>query len=209
MGMDFERRTQEIIEEAEKALAALAAEAASERDYPQASRLLGLAQRIASALGPAPAPRLEPLSMHTSGGARPHNGALQGEEPSMAVAIGKKVPARTYPRFKRDDDTLVKIGWSKSDRATYEHRSPRSILDRLVRRIQDVGAAGDRFTTEQILPLLDDENNELPSYQAYLCLAWLVIVGLLERHGRQGYTVSAEGDFQQAVQDQWGRLNTR
>jgi hypothetical protein len=53
-----------------------------------------------------------------------------------------------YPRFKREGETLVKIGWSKSDWATYEHRSPRDVLDRLVAAIKRVAVRDERFTTE-------------------------------------------------------------
>jgi hypothetical protein len=204
MCMDFERKAQEIIEAAEKALAALAAEAASGRDYPKAGMLLGLAQLVAGAIRTQSVPKqdvAEPLATKASRPSAPTNAFASATRAKSAVA--------SYPRFKREDETLVKVGWSKSDRSTYEHRSPRAILDRLVTRILEVGASGERFTTEQILPLLDDENGELPSYQAYLCLAWLVFAGLLERHGRQGYTVSVGGDFKDAVEGQWTQLPAR
>ena len=32
---------------------------------------------------------------------------------------------------------------------------------------------------------------EIPTYQAYLCLAWLRGAALIEQHGRQGYSVPA------------------
>jgi hypothetical protein len=204
MGMDFDRRSQEIIEGAEKALAALAAEAASERDYPRASMLLGLAQRVAGTLRPGAGPKQD-VQPSSATGARP--AAVSGSP--MAKKPSATAKTTEYPRFKREDDTLIKVGWSKSDRSTYEHRSPRAILDRLVTRIVEVGSSGERFTTEEILPLLDERNAELPSYQAYLCLAWLVIAGLLERHGRQGYTVSVAGDLQHAVEAQWEQLPHR
>ncbi len=55
--MDLERRTAEIIEGAEKALAELAAQAAAARDYSRATALLAIAQRIAEAGKPAEAVR--------------------------------------------------------------------------------------------------------------------------------------------------------
>jgi hypothetical protein len=208
MFMDYDRRVQEIVEEAEKALAALAAEAASDRDYQRASMLIGIAQRVAGALRQGTAskqdsPTIEALSSVDSSAPTP-----PGRRGATLERSGKNSPA-VYPRFKREGDTLIKVGWSKSDRATYEHKSPRSILDCLVARIAEIGSTGERFTTEQILPLLDDDNAELPSYQAYLCLAWLVVAGLLERHGRQGYTISANGDFHHAVEAQWEQLPSR
>jgi hypothetical protein len=50
---------------------------------------------------------------------------------------------------------------------------------------------------------------ELPSYQAYLCLAWLVVAGVLEKHGRQGYTVNAAGDLDAVVESAWQQLPRR
>ena len=202
--MDFDRRAQDVIEGAEKALAALAAEAASERDYPRASMLLGLAQRVAGTVRPGGGLKQDVQPPSTAG-------AMQAAVSGSPMVKKSTMSSKTteYPRFKRENDTLIKVGWSKSDRSTYEHRSPRAILDRLVMRIVEVGSSGERFTTEEILPLLDERNSELPSYQAYLCLAWLVIAGLLERHGRQGYTVAVAGDFQHAVETQWEQLPSR
>ena len=39
-----------------------------------------------------------------------------------------------YPRFQRDGDRLVKVGWSKKDGAEYEHRAPRETV---LRRSRD------------------------------------------------------------------------
>jgi hypothetical protein len=202
--MDFDRRAQEIVEGAEKALAVLAAEAASERDYPRASMLLGLAQRVAGTLRPGSSSKQDVAPPSSAGATQ---AAISASPTLKKLTTSSKTTE--YPRFKREDDTLIKVGWSKSDRSTYEHRSPRAILDRLVTRIVEVGSSGERFTTEEILPLIDDRNAELPSYQAYLCLAWLVVAGLLERHGRQGYTVAVAGDFQHAVETHWEQLPSR
>jgi hypothetical protein len=170
--------------------------------------LLGIAQRVANAAPQEPNSNMDSRIPRESNAVSFLSSAQRnGEKP--AATIGKKSPGAQYPRFKREDDTLVKIGWSKSDRATYEHRSPRMILERLMSRIVEVGAGGERFTTEQILPLMDESNNELPSYRAYLCLAWLCFAGVLVRHGRQGYTVAVEGEFGQAVQAEWDKLPDR
>lgn len=214
--MDFDRRVTEIIEGAEKALAGLASEAASARDYARAASLLAVAQRVADAANPAgairfataPAPASQPDIQRS-----PANAYLRvaesGDFDDVVRQLEKKKGASTYPRFKREDDTLVKIGWSKSDKATYEHRSPRSVLDNLVHRIQEISGNGLRFTTDQLLPMVDETGTELPSYQCYLCLAWLVAEGLVDRHGRQGYTLDVPGDLGQAVDAKWQSLARR
>ena len=214
--MNFDGRVGEIIEAAQKALAELANEAGAAKDYARAGSLYALAQRIADAAQPVDVVR--PAAFQ----ADPSPPAYQGwqETPKQHLRepvnsnedvqrSAKRTGSAQYPRFKREDDTLVKIGWSKSDKATYEHRSPRSILQNLARRIQEVGGNGLRFTTEQLLPLLDENGAELPSYQCYLCLAWLVADGLVDRHGRQGYTLHGHGDLNEAIDIAWQSLPKR
>ncbi len=147
------------------------------------------------------------------------NASNRGDATPAATlpATSKRAAARSrrgipetgrYPVFQVDDDgqTLVKVGYSKSDRREYEHRSPREVLDRLTTLVTKLGAGGRRFTTEQILPPGEDQLADLPSYQVYLCLALLVRTGLLVRHGRQGYTVPEGADLKQAVDQAWSNL---
>ena len=192
-----------MIAQAEKGLARLAAEAADSRDYAGAGALLALAQRIAesarelgfSGVTPAPA-HSTPAPMAPPLKARPSAGAIKKSDTG-------------YPRFKREGDTLVKIGYSKSERSVYEHRAPRDVLTRLLQKMRRHGGNGDRFTMEQLMPLHDAQGRELPSYQAYLCLAWLVSAGLLAKHGRQGYTLAPGTDLDGAVDTSWQSLPTR
>lgn len=213
--MSADHRVSQIIEKAEKSLAALAAEAASARNYASAAKLLAIAQRVADAaqaeggvsgashqLLPQPT---TPPSQH----GLPVRGQLNTEPSKESPLSAKKTTSTPYPRFEREDDALVKIGWSKSDKTTYEHRSPRAILQNLVRHVDEIGGNGLRFTTEQLLPLTDERGEELPSYQCYLCLAWLVAEGLVNRHGRQGYTLSVHGNLRAAVEVKWQSLPRR
>lgn len=208
--MELEQRAMEIIERAEKEIAALASEAAAERDYARASMLLALAQRTRDAARPIAA---------ASNPAKGNGAVAPAEQSTLAASTSRPsalppTPARSsnrvgYPHFKREGDNLVKVGWSKSDRATYEHRSPRSVVERLVERVKQAGATGHRFTTEELMPLQDQSGAELPSYQAYLCLAWLVAAGLLERHGRQGYTIPKAEDLDRDLDAAWSALPAR
>ena len=80
---------------------------------------------------------------------------------------------------------------------------------------QDIGgyldlsaAEGSLLTTDDFMPLVDpDDASEIPSYQAYLCLAWLRKVGLVTKQGRQGYTVQRPRDLQRLVDESWQRLH--
>jgi len=126
---------------------------------------------------------------------------------------GKK-RARTrreeYPKFLRDGENLVKIGWSKKDREPYEHKAPKRVLDLLLISLLEAGRNGNRFTMEDILPLNDaEEGGEIPSYQAYLCLAWLRSEKEVEQHGRQGYSLPDPKALGASVAKSWDNLNRR
>jgi hypothetical protein len=112
-----------------------------------------------------------------------------------------------YPRFFRSADDLVKIGWSKRERAEYQHKAPQSVLALLIRKLAVAGAGGRMFTANDLFPLTTDHGIEIPIYQAYLCLAWLRNEGLIQPHGRQGYTVNDEEKLGPAVDDHWQRLD--
>lgn len=213
--MDFDRRLKEIVEGAEKAVAALAAEAASQRDYARAGMLLAVAQRIEQSGRLPAAARVQHFNPAVGNG---HHAPPPAPLPQATAAVpsddagerrASPVPRRTkpsdYPRFRREGETLVKIGWSKSDGSTYEHRSPLAVLHRLVARVGEVGRGGRRFTSDELLPLPDGRGGEWPSYQVYLCLAWLVSAGLLVRHGRQGYTLNTP-TLAAAVEERWREL---
>jgi hypothetical protein len=116
-----------------------------------------------------------------------------------------------YPRFVRESDALVKIGWSKRENSEYEHKAPHSVLLVLSRALQRLAAHRKRVTMDDLLPLQDSANgSEVPSYQAYLCLAWLRTLRLIKQHGRQGYSLSHGGaDLPSLVQKHWDTLPKR
>jgi len=123
-------------------------------------------------------------------------------------AAKKNRPA--YPKFMRDGDHLVKIGWSKKEKAQYEHKSPKSVLGQLLESLLAAGREGHRFTTEDVLPLYEAaDGSEIPSYQAYLCLAWLRSESLIEQHGRQGYSLVKPDRLAASAEECWERLARR
>ena len=93
-----------------------------------------------------------------------------------------------YPKFVREGDSLVKIGWSKSQGAEYEHKSPKRLLTVLSAAL--TAAKGKRITMDKVLPLNDAvDGSTFSDYQSYVCLAWLKSAGVVTQHGRQGYSV--------------------
>ena len=228
--MDVRGRVAAILTEAERKVGDLVADAARERDYEAVRWLSEVAQRVAAAAGPGDpaAASVEDGDGQIAGSAAPPPmpeveapapeiirspaGAVRAVAASHGAATAE---AGRFPRFHREGDHLVKVGYSKSDRRTYEHRCPRDTLGRVAAVVGDLGRGGRRFTTEQMFP--SDAASDpaplagVPSYQVYLCLAFLIRRGLVRRHGRAGYTVEGGGaaDLRAGVEAAWASLPVR
>jgi hypothetical protein len=133
--------------------------------------------------------------------------APRSTKPKVSKSSESKVreaSSKRYPRFVREGDHLIKIGWSKKERSEYEHRAHRSVLDEVVRAIDKLAGNGGRFSVEQLLPVLESAATEaVPNYQTYLCIAWLREHNLLEQHGRQGYSAQAGASLQSVIVEAW------
>jgi len=197
-----------VLQSCESELRKLLAQAAAQGDYDAALRLTQWA-RLLSAITASPHDLTTPTPSAGSAtgpqaSSKPSASSHQKRIKRRATRHGKHAD---YPRFLRLKDDLVKIGWSRRDRREYHHRSPYQYLSLLVNRLVDIGTAGRLFTSEELFPLHDaDDGADVPSYQAYLCLAWLRQVGLVEPRGRQGYTVPETEGLPQKVQQLWAAL---
>jgi hypothetical protein len=119
-------------------------------------------------------------------------------------------PLRTFPRFEREGDKLIKIAWSKKDRAEYEHKAPRSVVDLLIEVIRSRKGEGAKFEAPDVLPLTDRKSRkEVPSYQSYLALAWLRHEGVVAKHGRDGYSLKPTAATPERLTELWEALPSR
>lgn len=117
---------------------------------------------------------------------------------------------RTFPRFEREADKIVKIAWSKKDRAEYEHKAGRQVVDLLVDAIKSAKGEGARFDAPDILPLKDPKTRrEVPSYQSYLALAWLRHEGVIVKYGRDGYALKPSAATSEHLSELWEALPSR
>jgi hypothetical protein len=121
----------------------------------------------------------------------------------------RRASSRLYPRFERDDDKLVKVAWSKRHRAEYEHRAPRGVADTLLEAIRRRKGEGVKFDAIDVLPLEDARGKEVPSYQAYLALAWLRQEGVVAKHGRSQYSLKPASATSQRMIELWDALPQR
>ncbi len=138
--------------------------------------------------------------------AKRRNADAASTSPIRRSRSSSKRLARKYPRFERDDDKLVKVGWSKKNRATYEHRAPiRSVYD-FVRQLSNVVDTGSLFRIENLMPVIEaDTGDEIPAYQVYLALAWLRDIHVVKKKGRDGYVLDSPSPLE-AVESNWNQM---
>jgi hypothetical protein len=125
---------------------------------------------------------------------------------SKAVEHLSRKPSEPYPRFYKDGDRLVRVAWSKREKAEYEHKAPYRVLSALGAAVVEAGVDGRVFPMEELLPIRTEDGSEVPSYQAYVALALLKQVGLIDQHGRQGYSIPRPKDLLTAVEAVWRNL---
>lgn len=119
-------------------------------------------------------------------------------------------PNAGYPKFRRDGDKLVKIGWSKSQRSEYEHRAPKVVAHVLFGSMSHLDKRQFPVPVEKLLPLTDPlDNTEIPPHQVYLALGWLKSEGIVRQHGRDGYSLAVNGDASKIVEQRWAALPNR
>jgi hypothetical protein len=189
--MQTELKAAKIIREAEAKLRSLLTEAAAEGEYNIIVKVAGWARwlgELVSDMTPAEG-SAQTIPAVTSDS----QASLQGKAPNPPR---RQKRSKAYPKFFRNGENLVKIGWSKAQRTEYEHKAPLSVLSDLAAAISAASAKRPRLTMESILPLkCSRDGTEVPSYQTYLCLAWLRKQGLVLQHGRQGYSVRPKADL--------------
>jgi hypothetical protein len=183
-----------ILQQAETALRSAASEAATAGDYEGTVTLALWGQKLADLAAPAiaaPTTTGQTAQMPPEG-IRAAIPVVERAGPPEASArrAGTRRRADEYPRFLRRMDQLIKVGWSKRKKAEYQHKAPRQVLDAVVGLLGAASAQRERVAIPDLLPLrAADDGAELPPYQVYVCLAWLRTIGLIEQHGREGYTV--------------------
>ncbi len=85
------------------------------------------------------------------------------------------------------------------------------MLDRLSTILAGLSGGGKKFVTDDFLPPAEPRLADVPSYQLYMCLAFLIRRGLVRRHGRSGYTVECQpaADLPAAAKAAWDALPIR
>jgi len=199
-----------LLENCEGGLRKLVAEAAGEGDYHSVQQIADLAKAIAALAAEgrsAPKPIAMPsANMDSKNGTISHSASVATTKVGMRKA---RPSVDEYPKFFRRGDELVKVGWSKKDRKEYNHRAPRGAVDAAAAAVRQIGAKGKMFNGDMLLPLKDPTTGSaVPDYQAYVALAWLKHLGVVEQHGRRsGYSLIPEKQIDSAITVAWPELS--
>lgn len=170
-----------VLADAEKSLRDIMQRELKAQRYSELAELAGMADGLAQlAKGRLKEP-VRPRSV------QPSMAKDQSVRPQKQPAKNKSTAKRAYPRFERDGDKLVKVGWSKKAREEYEHRAPRNAVLAVSQHLSEKTSFGGVFVVDNLIPVYDSAGQELPSYQVYLSLAWLRQAGAIEKRGRDGY----------------------
>ena len=194
--MNTVQAARKILRDAELALRELIERALAEQRYSEIKDIANLAEGVSNLLI-SPASHLNDQIALVKAIALPKKGR----------AIRRS--STGYPKFERDDNRLIKIGWSKKNKKVYEHRVPKDAIITFAHHLADSVKLGKVFNIDDILPVKDASDEELPSYQVYVMLAWLRDTGAVDKMGRDGYVVR---DFSLAngrIEDLWNALVTQ
>ncbi len=113
----------------------------------------------------------------------------------------------SYPRFYRQGDQLIRVAWSKREKKEYLHKAWYTTMKALVAAMSENGADGRVFSTGEILPVHDStDGSKVPDYQAYVVISLLKQTGLIDLHGRQGYSIRRVAQFKEDVEAVWKKL---
>jgi hypothetical protein len=180
MSTGIREKAEQILRDAEASIRGLISDAAGDQRYDDIEWLLQLGRRLAALAAPHAARSVE------SAPAPRNINQAKGEKTKVARS-GQKA-ARKYPIYSTTEERLIKIGWSKKNRAEYEHRAPKASIQIISEAIKAKrNKAGDAFEAESLMPLLTEDGQEVPAYQVYMAIGWLRDLGALKKDGRNKY----------------------
>lgn len=205
--MSAQASAMEILQEAEAKLASEIRRALDGHDYSAVAELAALSDQL-KAMVDALSEGLTADGSLATPTPRSREGRRQVHVSERSKGATKSKPskrkAQRYPRFAVDGDRIVKIGWSKKDSAEYLHKAERSAVDHLASSLRDLATA--RFTMDDLLPIKNGDGREIPSYQAYLVLAWFREWGAVRKEARGEYRLEVKELTPGAIDNRWKAL---
>jgi len=206
------RQAESALRSCESRMQDLVAEAAASGHYDEIERLTGFARSLDEMGRRARSARLAERSAEQAFEGRagaptdPSWPSLPPERPTPTSRARRAATRAAYPRFARDGDDLVKVGWSKSRDDEYAQRAGRSQVEAVASWLANRGSTSAPIGIDDILAVRETDGSEIPSYQVYVALAWLRQLGLVERIGRKGYAVTDAHTLGDQLAKHWGAL---
>ena len=176
-----------VLEDAEQSLRKLISRAALKRQYDELTWIVELAKQV-----------LDIRDRNAVVDERSNVDANVTPTRSLTAPGVSRAPLRRagplkrtsdYPRFSAQNDRLVKTGWSKKKKGEYEHRAPKTAIERVFDGIRQFGTQK-LFDVDAVTPLVVHGDDAIPSYQIYMAIGWFRDVGYLEKCGRNEYRVT-------------------
>jgi len=169
---------------AEAAIRDLASRAASAGAYSAVDRLVDIGRTLARLAAAAAAP------------------SSTSSSPASSTTTTTVDPA-SYPRFAFRAGEIIKTGWSKTDNATYEHRSPWTTALATAHAAERLGSGGRELSSAAILreavahltkdaAAAKQPTPKVPDYQVYVALGLLRHLSALEEIGRGRYRLKTQ-----------------
>jgi hypothetical protein len=201
--MSITERAFAVLRQAEAGLRTLLSEAAASGDYATIVRIAAWARAVSelSKDGASEAPTPPATAHHDPQNRTPR----KPPEPSSGRPTRRNAKG-SYPRFYRQGDQLVRVAWSKRGKAEYQHKAPYMVLKAVTAAMAKKAQDGRIFSTDQLLPIQDNDGADVPSYQAYVGISLLKETGLIDQHGRQGYSIPRLTEFKDAIEALWRKL---
>lgn len=203
-----------LLHDAENSLRGLIERALADQQYAEVATIAHMANAIARLTHSDEA--RSPSAEHNRLGAGRESFDVHGSVEASAVPllaprarVRRTARASEFPRFEREGDKLIKVGWSKRDDRIYEHRAPQQVVFLVANAMASKARRKGVFTMDRVLPLTDDSGNEIPSYQAYVSLAWLRSIGTVKRLGKEGYMLVSGALDMSALQRSWEAIPER
>jgi hypothetical protein len=182
----FERSV-ELIQKTEREIRALLATAVESGDYEELSKITVCAKGLKALIE-----------------------KLGSPVPLISAPEGSKGNVGEYPKFFRDGNKLVMVGWSKKGQAEYTHVAPRSALDALLEKLVEACESDEIASTHDLLPLSNPwSGKHFPEYYARTCLRWLRSIGLVKKYGHRGYSIKTDVEYESIIESRWKRLAAR
>jgi len=193
-----------LLRETEKKLREMVSAAATSGDYSSVLQIASWAQEVKALVNGRVA-----RTAAAAGSSSPSKNGKSAKETSIQTRASRR-PGAEYPQFFKHNDHLIRLAWSRGQRKEYIHKAPYAVLKALAKSMTEQGAEGRVFSTDNFLPLQDKAGSDaIPNYQAYVGIALLKKSGLIDQHGRQGYSIPRLADFKDAVEAVWKKLPER